>query len=63
MKLVHYFLGFVSFTLAYWVFDAVLCSENTVVNNYIVCSLIFGVLATTAIYNLLQGYKLQKKEY
>jgi len=63
MKLLHYFLGFISFALSYWVFDAVLCSENTVVTNYIVCCFIFATLATTSAYNLLQGYKLQSSEY
>lgn len=63
MKLLNYFLGFISFALAHWVFTAILSSPDTQVYNYIVCSLIFAVLATTAVYNLIQGYKLQKSEY
>ena len=63
MKLLHYFLGFNSFALAYWLFTVVLCSPDTLVKNYIICCLIFSVLCTTTVYNLFQGYKLQKNEY
>jgi uncharacterized membrane protein YjdF len=63
MKLLHYFLGFNAFALAYWIFDSVLCSPDTLVTYYIGCALIFAVLATTAVYNLVQGYKLHKNEY
>lgn len=63
MKLVHYFLGFNAFALAYWVFVEVLCCLETPVTNYIISCLVFSVLATTAVYNLLQGYRIQKSEY
>jgi uncharacterized membrane protein YjdF len=63
MKLLHYFLGFNAFALAYWLFSSVLCSPDTLVTYYIGCCLIFSVLATTAVYNIIQGYKLQKSEY
>jgi len=63
MKLLHYFLGFNAFALAYWVFTEILCCLETPVTNYIISCLIFGLLATTAVYNLIQGYKLHKAEY
>jgi uncharacterized membrane protein YjdF len=63
MKLLHYFLGFTAFALAHWVFTEVLCCLDTPVTNYIMSCLVFGLLATTAVYNLIQGYKLQKSEY
>lgn len=63
MKLLHYFLGFNAFALAYFIFNFILGSLDTDVYKYIGCCLIFGVLATTAVYNLVQGYKLQKSEY
>lgn len=63
MKLANYFTGFLAFALAYWVFDFILSSPDTEVTSYIVCCLIFSVLATAAVYNLVQGYKLHKSEY
>ena len=63
MKLLHYFLGFNAFALAYWVFYEVLCYIDTPVTYYIISCLVFSALATTAVYNLIQGYRLQKSEY
>lgn len=63
MKLLHYFLGFNAFALAYWLFTQVMSSPDTIITSYIYSCLIFGVLSTTAVYNLVQGYRLQKNEY
>jgi len=63
MKLLHYFLGFNAFALALWIYDSILTSPDTLVNYYIGCCLLFSALSTTAVYNIIQGYKLQKSEY
>lgn len=63
MKLVHYFLGFNALALAYFLFTEVLCSPDILISYYVYNCLAFSVLATTAVYNLIQGYKLHKAEY
>ncbi len=63
MKLLHYFLGFNSFALAYFFFTEVLCSPDILIHYYVLNCLAFSILAATAVYNLVQGYKLQKSEY
>lgn len=63
MKLLHYFLGFNAFALAYWVFSKLLCNDNTPVTYWVYCCILFSILSTVAIYNLIQGYKLHKEEY
>lgn len=59
MKLLHYFLGFNASALAIWVFTQILDNLETDVYSYIVCCLIFSVLAAVGIYNIVEGYKKQ----
>ena len=63
MKLLHYFLAFNAFALSYFLFSQVLCSPDTEVNSWICTCIAFSILSSTAVYNLVQGYKLQKEEY
>ena len=62
MKLLHYFLGFNAFALAYWLFSQIMLSLDTEVTSYIVCCLIFSVLASVSAYNLYEGYKKQRND-
>lgn len=62
MKIVHYFLGFNSFALSYWLFDTVICSPDTDVYSWVSSCIAFSILSSTSAYNIIQGYKLHKKE-
>ena len=59
MKLLHYFLGFNAIALSLWVFTNIMSSLETEVYSYIVCCLIFAVLASVGIYNIVEGFKKQ----
>jgi hypothetical protein len=62
MKLINYFLGFNAAALAYTAFTQLVCSMDCEVYKWILSCLAFSILSSTAIYNLIQGYKLHKKE-
>lgn len=62
MKLLHYFLGFNAFALAYWLFTNILSSLETDVYFYIGSCLLFSALASVAIYNIYEGYKKQRND-
>lgn len=61
MKFLHYLVGFNAFALAYFLFSEVLCAPDTLVNSYIIACTIFSVLSATAVYNILEGIRLQLK--
>jgi hypothetical protein len=61
MKLLHYFLGFNAAVLSHFFFNDVLNAPDILITYYIYNCLAFSALATIAVYNLVQGYKLQYK--
>lgn len=61
-KLINYFLGFNAGALAYTVFTQMICDMTLDTNKWIYSCLAFSVLSSTAAYNLIQGYRLHKKQ-
>lgn len=63
MKLLHYFLAFNAFALAFWEFTAVLMDPEILVGYYIANCLIFSLLSAIGVYNLKEGLKKQNSDW
>jgi hypothetical protein len=61
MKLSRYLLRFKASVLTYFIFTQDFFDLNTQANTRVNASIAFSTLSSTAIYNLIQGFKLQFK--
>ena len=63
MKLINYFLGFNAALLAYTAFTQLICSMDCDLDKWVYTVIGTSILSSTAVYNLVQGYKLHTKEF
>jgi hypothetical protein len=62
MKLVNYFLGFNAAILAFFGYTQFITNMEMEVDKWIYAVIIVSILSATAMYNLVQGYNLHRKE-